>query len=125
MTGTVLAVVTALAGGVGAALRFAVDGLVGRHRRGWFPLGTLLINVSGSFLLGLLTGLVLHHPGDATLKVVFGTGLAGGYTTFSTASVEAVNLATTDGRRSILAVAHVAGMLVLSMAAAALGMWWG
>lgn len=125
MNGAVLTLVTALAGGLGAALRFVVDGLIGARRRGWFPLGTVVINVSGSFLVGLLTGVVLHHPAAAPLKAVLGTGLAGGYTTFSTASVEAVNLLLTDGRRSALAVVHALGMLVLAMAAAAVGMWLG
>lgn len=114
----------ALAGGVGAVLRFVVDGLVGRRRRGWFPLGTVVINVSGSFLLGVLTGLALDHVASTSLTLVLGTGLVGGYTTFSTASVEAVNLALADGSRAtLLAVTHALGMLVLGLLAAGLGIW--
>lgn len=114
----------ALAGGVGAVFRFVVDGLVGRRRRGWFPLGTVVINVSGSFLLGVLTGLTLDHVASTGLTLVLGTGLVGGYTTFSTASVEAVNLALADGSRAtLLAVTHALGMLVLGLLAAGLGIW--
>lgn len=120
-----ITVLVALAGGVGAALRFVVDGLVAR-RRPPLPLGTVLINVSGSFLLGLLTGLALDHSGLDGLKLVLGTGLLGGYTTFSTASVEAVTIGLSDGPRStVLAVLHAGGMLVVSLAAAMLGLWLG
>lgn len=118
------ALLVALAGGVGAVLRFVVDGLVARRRRRRVPLGTVVINVSGSFLLAVLTGLALDSTGLAELKTVLGTGLLGGYTTFSTASVEAVNLGRTDGPRAFgLAGAHAAAMLGLSMLAAALGLW--
>ncbi len=114
----------ALAGGAGAVLRFVVDGLVGRRRRCWFPLGTGGINGSGSCLLGVLTGLALDHVASTSLTLVLGTGLVGGYTTFSTASVEAVNLALADGSRATsLAVTHALGMLVLGLLAAGLGIW--
>jgi fluoride exporter len=122
----VIGVWVALAGGIGAALRFVVDSLVARRARRTVPLGTLVINVSGSFLLGLLTALALDHAGLADLKIVLGTGLLGGYTTFSTASVEAVNLSLADGPRSLaLAAGHAGGMLATSMAAAGLGLWLG
>ena len=114
----------ALAGGIGAVLRFVVDGVVARSHRWSLPLGTVVINVTGSFLLGLVTGLALADPGLADMRTVVGTGVLGGYTTFSTASVEAVNIALTDGRRATLVAAgHATGMLVLSLAAGALG-WW-
>ncbi|NYI42743.1 fluoride efflux transporter FluC [Demequina lutea] len=112
----------ALAGGLGAASRFVVDGAVAHRNPFRFPLGTLVINVSGSLLLGLLTGAVLAHGGSSEVKLILGTGFLGGYTTFSTASVEAVRLAA--GTRSLaLAFAHATGMLVLSLAAAGLGLW--
>ena len=116
----------ALAGGVGAALRFVVDGLVARRNRTGLPLGTVVINVTGSFLLGLMTALALDHTGLAELKAVIGTGLLGGYTTFSTASVEAVTLARRDGpRAAVVAALHATAMLLAGMAAAALGLWLG
>ena len=116
----------AVAGGVGAMLRFVVDDLIARRARRSVPLGTMVINVTGSFLLGLLTALTVDHAGLADLKTVLGTGLLGGYTTFSTASLEAVNLTLTHGPRSlVLAAGHAGGMLLVSMAAAGLGLWLG
>ena len=121
-----IALWVALAGGIGATLRFVVDSLLASRARGTVPLGTLIINVTGSFLLGLLTALTLDHTGLADLTTVLGTGLLGGYTTFSTASVEAVNLSLMDGPRSVVrATAHSGGMLLAGMAAAALGLWLG
>ena len=72
-------------------LRFVVDGLVRTRLGARLPWGTAIINVSGSFLLGLLTGLATRGMPQEVL-VVAGTGLLGGYTTFSTASVETVRL---------------------------------
>lgn len=88
------AVLVALAGGLGAVVRFLVDAAIARRvKRPSVPLGTLVINVTGSFLLGLLTGWWSIAAGDPTLRLVLGTGFLGGYTTFSTASVEAARLA--------------------------------
>lgn len=112
----------ALAGGLGATARFVLDGVVARRNPFRFPLGTVVINVTGSLLLGLLTGAVVAYGGADQVELVIGTGLLGGYTTFSTASVEAVRLAA--GTRALaLSFAHAAGMLVLSLAAAGLGLW--
>jgi len=112
----------ALAGGLGATARFVLDGVVARRNPFRFPLGTVVINVTGSLLLGLLTGAVVAYGGADQVELVIGTGFLGGYTTFSTASVEAVRLAA-DTRALALSFAHAAGMLVLSLAAAGLGLW--
>lgn len=117
----------AVGGGVGAALRFLLDGLVkarvARSRVTGFPLGTLLINVSGSLVLGLLTGLGQAGTIPLAAVAVLGTGMMGGYTTFSTASVETVQLLRSGKPR--LAVLNGLGMLVVSVGAAALGLWIG
>lgn len=112
----------AVGGGVGAALRFLLDGLV-KARVSGFPLGTVVINVSGSLVLGLLTG--LGQAGTLALPAVaiLGTGMMGGYTTFSTASVETVQLLRSGKTR--LAVLNGLGMLVVSVGAAALGLLLG
>ncbi|PZE63707.1 fluoride efflux transporter CrcB [Curtobacterium sp. MCBD17_021] len=112
----------AIGGGVGAALRFVLDGVV-RTRVTGFPLGTLVINVSGSLVLGLVTGLGESGTFAAPVVAVVGTGMMGGYTTFSTASVETVQLLRTGKTR--LAVLNGLGMLVVSVGAAALGLWLG
>ena len=117
----------AVGGGVGAALRFLLDGVVkGRvagSRIAAFPVGTLLINVSGSLVLGVLTGLGQAGTIPSAAVAVLGTGMMGGYTTFSTASLETVQLLRSG--RSRLAVLNGLGMLVVSVGAAALGLWIG
>lgn len=113
-----------LGGGVGAALRFWLDGLVKARVRGTapggFPLGTFVINVSGSLVLGVLTGLGESGALGPSMVAVLGTGMMGGYTTFSTASVETVQLLRSGKTRT--AVLNGLGMLVVSVGAAALGL---
>ncbi len=112
----------ALAGGLGAVTRFLVDAFVARHNRWRFPLGTIVINVTGSLLLGFLTGVTVQAaPGLQTeLRTILGTGFCGGYTTFSTASVEAVRLTLSGSpmRSAVYAVATAA----LAVPAAFLGL---
>jgi CrcB protein len=107
------------AGAAGAPVRYLVDGYVGDRTQGVFPWGTFLINLTGSLLLGLLTGLALHHGLPNTPKVVVGTGFCGAYTTFSTFTFETVRLleqgAITDAFRNAL------GSLLAGAAAAAAG----
>ncbi len=109
----------ALAGGAGAAVRLVLDGLIRARLGARLPWGTLAINVSGSLLLGLLTGLA--HPGGLPegWEVVLGTGFLGGYTTFSTAGVETVRLL--QERRIGAAAINGVGMLVVSVAVALAG----
>ena len=113
----------ATAGGVGATARFFLDGLVRTRLGGAFPYGTTIINVSGSLLLGLVTGLAMNHLVAPEWSLVVGVGLLGGYTTFSTASFETVRLA--QAHRYLAALVNGIGMLVGSVAAAALGLWVG
>lgn len=115
-----IALLTALAGGLGAAARFLVDTLVARHNRLAFPLGTTVVNVTSCFLLGVLTGLAIAHSAQAELTAVLGVGLLGGYSTFSTASLEGVRLLR-EGR-PWTALSHTGGMLTASLAASALGL---
>jgi CrcB protein len=112
-----------VAGGVGAALRLAVDGALRPRIRAAYPLGTTVINVTGSLALGFLVGLAFTGGLSAEWRLVLGTGLLGGYTTFSTASVETVRLL--QSRRFAAALANGLGMLVLSVLAASLGLWAG
>ena len=58
-----------------------------------FPWGTCVVNISGSFVLGVITGLALYHGLGVDSKLVFGTGFCGAYTTFSTFTYETVRLA--------------------------------
>jgi len=110
-----ISLLIAVAGGLGAASRLVVDGLVRERVPMTFPWATLLINVSGSFLLGLLVGL---GAGDRWQAAV-GTGFLGGYTTFSTASFETAGLLL--DRRPLAAAANGLGVLVACVAAASGG----
>ncbi|MGK9149070.1 fluoride efflux transporter CrcB [Plantibacter flavus] len=107
------------AGGLGAAARFVLDGVVRSRLGGAYPWGTTIINVSGSLLLGFVTALALGGLVDESWRLVLGGGFLGGYTTFSTASIETVRLLH-DGRTRA-GLANALGMLVASVLAAILG----
>lgn len=106
-------------GGVGATLRFLVDGAVGRRAGRGFPFGTLAVNLSGAVILGVLSGLALPHD----LSLIVATGTVGSYTTFSTWMLESQRLA--EERQNRYAAVNVVASLVLGLAAAALGRWIG
>ncbi len=108
-------------GGLGAGARYVIDGLVMRGRREAFPLGVLVVNVSGSLLLGLLTGLSTH-VGPVWIMIA-GVGVLGGYTTFSAVSVESVLLAQ-RGRRD-WAWVNLLGTIGACVVAAAAGLMIG
>jgi len=115
-----IAVLTFLAGASGAVSRFVLDALVKQRWRSPFPLATVLINITGSLLLGVLAGIVLFHGQSSTWQTIVGTGFCGGYTTFSTASFETVRLVE-QGRRMV-GLLNAVGSLVASVAACAVGL---
>lgn len=115
---TVIAIL--LAGALGAIARFVVDGSIKRWRSTTFPWATVVINVTGSLVLGMLAGLVISHGAPTGLQAVVGTGFCGGYTTFSTASVETIRLA--QQRDGMLAMANAVGSVVASVTACAAGL---
>jgi len=82
----------ALASAAGAPWRYVVDQLIQGRFEGAFPLGTFVINISGAFLLGLLTGLVSSHILPELTATIAGTGALGAYTTFSTLTWESLRL---------------------------------
>ena len=113
------ALLVAVVGGLGAAVRFVVDGWFRGRWAGRLPLATIAINVSGSFVIGLLAGALAAGTLPITVYTIAATGFCGGYTTFSTAMVETVRLAQAgDARR---AVVNALGTLVLTVAVASLG----
>lgn len=116
-------VAVSLAGGIGAAMRFVVDGLVREKLPSAFPFGTAVINLSGSFVLGLVTGVTVATVAAPGWALVTGTGLLGGYTTFSTASLETMRLL--QQRRYGLALTSGFVVLILSVLLAPAGLWLG
>ncbi|WP_369744769.1 fluoride efflux transporter CrcB [Paenarthrobacter sp. AMU7] len=114
-------ILLALAGGLGAAVRFVVDGFVRARLKTALPWGTVIINVSGSLLLGFLAGLVMRGQAPESLLLILGTGFLGGYTTFSTASLETIRLV--QSGRTALAVINGLGTMAVSVVAAAAGVW--
>jgi len=109
-----------LAGAIGAPTRYFIDGWVQRHASGVFPWGTFVINVTGSFLLGVITGLSLYHGFGLVPKTATGTGFCGAYTTFSTFSYETIRLVEEGSIQP--ALANAGGSVVIGLAAAALGL---
>ena len=104
-----------LGGAIGAPARYLVDGVVQSRSRGVFPWGTFVVNVSGSFVLGAVTGAALYHGLGPLPKTAVGTGFCGAYTTFSTYMVE-TDLLLKDGQPGV-ALAYVLGSLVVGLAA--------
>ena len=119
MGGVVTALLICAAGGIGAALRLIFDGLIRTMIPSSYPVGTTVINLSGSFLLGLLTGLATSQLMPNQWQLTVGTGLLGGYTTFSTASFETVRLI--EDHRYVAAALNGLGMLIAGIAMSALG----
>lgn len=109
----------AAAGSVGAPARYMLDTVVSERVEAMFPYGTMVVNVTGSFLLGVLTGLALDHGLGATAQLVLGTGLLGAYTTFSTFTLETLSLLQAGETRA--AVRNVAGSVFAGTGAAAAG----
>jgi CrcB protein len=114
-----LALLVAAAGGAGALLRALLIHRLALRRSDPLPVGTLVVNASGSLLLGVLTGLSLYHGLGPHVLAVIGIGLCGGYTTWSTASWETINLLHTGHRTD--AVVYTLSSLALCLVAATAG----
>lgn len=110
----------AVGGALGALGRWGVSEALPHDPGGW-PWATLLVNLSGCLALGLLIGLVLaRSPGSPWLRPFLGTGVLGGFTTFSAFAVETVQL--TDAGRPLVAAAYVLVSVAGGVAASALGL---
>ena len=116
LTDTALVVISVAAGGaIGAPSRYLVDRFVTSRHNGALPLGTIVVNISGSFLLGALTAVALPRIPAAMLS----TGFCGGYTTFSTFEFETVRLL--EERLAAQALVNIGLSLVAGLLAAAAG----
>lgn len=110
----------AAASAVGAPARYLIDRRIARRNSGTFPWGTFVINVSGSFVLGLLVGLGAHHGLSKTAVTILGGGFCGAYTTFSTFSVETIRLV--EEGSLMEASVNMLGSIAVGLAAAAAGL---
>ncbi|HET6385700.1 MAG TPA: fluoride efflux transporter CrcB [Armatimonadota bacterium] len=113
-------ILTAAGGAVGAVARYGLGGYIAARVSPSFPLGTLTINVTGSFLIGLVMALLsAATPLSADLQALLVTGALGGYTTFSTYEYESLQLALTRSRKSL--ALNLIGSVVVGL----LGAWIG
>ena len=110
----------AVAGAIGAPARYLLDLWVQRRVGRVFPWGTFAINVSGSVVLGFVTGLALFHGLPQAPKLLIGTGFCGAYTTFSTFVFESVRLGEENATGP--AIGNIVGSVVAGLAGAAGGL---
>ena len=111
-----------IGGGLGTVARWGLSGFVARHWGETFPLGTLVINVTGSFAIGLFAGLTGPDGrwlAPASFRQFFMLGICGGYTTFSSFSLQTLSLA--EDNQWFKAGSNVVLSLVLSLVAVWLG----
>jgi len=113
----------AIGSAAGGVARYACSGLGTRWFGETFPWGTLFVNVSGSLLIGVMA---VTQPGDARwlgtdARALLMIGLCGGFTTFSSFSLQTLNLARNG--EWVAAGAYTAASVVLCIAASALGYW--
>jgi CrcB protein len=107
--------------GLGGALRHGVNVGAARLFGYGFPLGTLIVNIAGSFLMGVLAGYFLFRPGvPQHIKLFLTTGILGGFTTFSAFSLDTALLI--ERHAYWLAAAYVAGSVAASVIALFAGM---
>ncbi|MEX0985564.1 MAG: fluoride efflux transporter CrcB, partial [Actinomycetota bacterium] len=107
------------AGAAGALLRWGISAWI-EHRFPGFPWGTLVVNVAGSFLLGIVFALLAERSAASPgLRVIVATGFLGAFTTFSTFSLDTVRLVQ-DG-----SIGPAAGNVAAGLALGLLGVWLG
>lgn len=112
-------VVVALGGAIGASLRYGSGLLIERLAGGTYPMGTLFVNIFGSFIMGAVAGYFMLKGGSAEVRLFAMTGLLGGFTTFSAFSLETMQL--WERGQAGLAAVHVAAMILLCLIAVVAG----
>ena len=113
----------AAGGAAGAVSRYVVDRAL-TQAFGVLGLGTIVVNVSGSFALGLLAAIVMERGVlSPELRALLGIGFLGAYTTFSTFSLEAWRMV--EGQAPAMAVLYIAATVVLGLSSLVAGLWLG
>ena len=109
-----------LGGFAGANARYLLGLWVATRFGTMFPYGTFIINVTGSFILGIVMGLLDAHVLAPAIRLSLGIGFIGAYTTFSTFTYETLRLV--ESGSLLLAAANVVGSVVVGMLAAIAGL---
>jgi len=110
----------AIGGAIGSVCRYVVSTVFFQRFGPAFPWGTLTVNVTGSFLIGIILQLALLRTGFSPyLRLFLATGILGGFTTFSTFSYETYALS--SEALSLASIVYVLGSVVLGIAAAYCG----
>ncbi|MEU6813074.1 fluoride efflux transporter CrcB [Streptomyces sp. NPDC046831] len=107
-------------GAVGAPLRYVIDRAVQARHDTTFPWGTFAANITGSLVLGVLTGAALAGAAPESVQLLLGTGLCGALTTYSTFSYETLRLAESGAR--FLAAVNVVASIVAGLGAVFVGL---
>jgi CrcB protein len=110
----------ALGGAAGSVLRYLLGGAVQRSTGSGFPIGTMVVNISGCFLIGILVRQFLNMQLSNDLRALLIVGFCGGFTTFSTFSAE--TLALIEGGEYSRATAYVFLSVILCLLATLTGM---
>lgn len=112
-----------LGGGVGSMLRYLTSVVVtNRFSVSTFPLGTLVVNVSGCLIIGIAYGMASRYDWfTPQMRLFLATGLCGGYTTFSAFAYENVSLLQSGNH--LQAFVYIVASFVLCLLATLLGMW--
>jgi CrcB protein len=113
-------VLVAVGGAAGSILRYLTDRRVQAWRDSPFPFGTLTVNVVGSFILGFLSGWLLHGAEPSSVRSLVAVGFCGGLTTFSTFGYETVRLFLEKTR--LYAVLNVVVTVLAGLASGTLGL---
>jgi fluoride exporter len=116
----VLTLFVGCAGAIGALARYLLGRFIAERVPSQFPLGTFVINISGAFVIGLLSALLTHKLISPVAQLTLATGFLGGYSTFSTMSWEGTQLA--RGGSTVASILYLGGSLLCGLAAAALGL---
>ena len=113
-----------LAAGAGGVARYWLSGVVQRWRGGSFPAGTLVVNLLGAFLFGLLVGGVAERGSVDSAATAVVLGFFSGFTTFSTWAVESVGLAAEGSGAGVRrGVVNIVVPLIGGVGLASLGLW--
>jgi CrcB protein len=110
----------ALGGALGSVSRYVLGGAVQKLAAAPFPVGTLLVNVSGCFLIGIVAQHYMNIQAHPNMRAALITGFCGGYTTFSAFSLEAIGLF--DGGEYWKAAAYILLSVTASLVATFAGM---